>query len=118
MHTHAHTYIPHAHMHAHIHANSTHTHSQHKHTHKLTHIHTHTYTHTHNTHTHTHAEVQKENKDLRAAIGGGEVADRIMFLERALAEERLLSSDLRKKLKTKRESLHGRLSVVASEVCG
>jgi len=41
-----------------------------------------------------------------------------MFLERALAEERLLSSDLRKKLKMKKESLHGRLSVVASEVCG
>lgn len=78
-------------------------------------VHAHTHVHTY---TPTHTEVQKENKDLRAAIGSGEVADRIMFLERALAEERLLSSDLRKKLKTKRESLHGRLSVVASEVCG
>ena len=71
----------------------------------------------HITHTHAHTEVQKENNALRAAVGSGEVADRILFLERALAEERLLSSDLRTKLKTKRGSLHGRLSVVASEVC-
>ena len=37
-----------------------------------------------------------------------------MFLERALVEERLLTSDLRTKLKMK--SGRGRLSLVASEV--
>ena len=60
-------------------------------------------------------ELQRENDALRATAGGGKAADRIVFLERALMEERLLTSDLRTKLKTK--SGRGRLSLVASEVC-
>ena len=44
-----------------------------------------------------------ENVMLKNTIGSGDLTDRLTFLERSVLEERLMTSDLRKKLKKSKE---------------
>lgn len=54
------------------------------------------------THTPMHicTDLTMENALLKGAVGRGDVADKLLFLERSYMEERLLTNDLRKKLQT------------------
>ena len=47
-----------------------------------------------------YTDLTMENALLKGAVGRGDVAEKLLFLERSNMEEQLLANDLRKKLQT------------------